>query len=123
MLDRACLGAGRNLDDIVGHEVAAPVRVREAAACVVAVPAAGLEREKIVPEIEMDRNPLAIGPIEIWIDKEPAGQVVGCFRRIIHGRNPFKRIAARMPFARALARQPVPGLRGCAVGYQRPERS
>ena len=56
--------------------------VGEAAAGVVALPAARLEREKIVAEVEMDRDALPVRPVQVGIDQEPAAEVA--FGRFIH---------------------------------------
>ena len=74
MLDRRGLPARLDLDHVVGHEVAAAVRVAEAPARVVARPRAGLDREQVVAEVEMDRHALAVGPIHVGIEQVAVGE-------------------------------------------------
>ena len=82
MLDGPCLPARRNLEHIVGHEVAAPVRVGEAAARVVAGPVARLQRQQIVAEIQMHRHAFPMRPSQIGIEQKTLGHVLG-FCRIL----------------------------------------
>src|SRR5215510_14938886 len=70
MLDRTRLPAGGNLDHVVAHEVAGAMRERKAAASIVAIPPAGLEREQIVAKIKVDGNSFAGGPVAIWIQEK-----------------------------------------------------
>src|SRR5262249_43375936 len=70
MPHRARLAAGRDLDHVIAHEVARAVREGKAAAGVVAVPRAGLERDQIVTEVEVDRNSFTLRPFAIGIEQE-----------------------------------------------------
>src|SRR5438128_10647220 len=66
----ACLAAGRDLDDVVAHEVARTVREGKTAAGVVTVPRAGLQGDQIMTEVEVDRNAFTLGPFAIRIEQE-----------------------------------------------------
>src|SRR5437763_687379 len=68
VLDGTCFLAGSDFDDIIRHEVTAPVRMGKAAACVITRPRSGLEREKIMSEIKVDRRTLIPSPIHIRIE-------------------------------------------------------
>ena len=74
MLDRRGLLSRLHLDHVIGHEVAAAVRVVETPACVVARPRPGLDGEQVVAEVEMDRHALALRPIHVGIEQIAVGQ-------------------------------------------------
>ena len=70
MLERARLFTRLDLEDIIGDEISTPMRMGKTAARLIEAPRRRLQRQKIVTEIEMDRNILALGPDHIGIEKE-----------------------------------------------------
>ena len=69
MLYRARLLLSFDLQDIVGHEITTAMRVRKAAARIVAVPFLRLEGQQVVAKIKMDGNAFTGSPFHIWIEK------------------------------------------------------
>ena len=85
MLDRARLGSLGDLQHVVGHEVAPAMGMGEAAPGVITVPRAGLQRQEVVAEIEVDGNAFPFGPVEVGIDEKLVGDIdfgIGKSRRI-----------------------------------------
>ena len=70
MFDRRCFATRLNLQHIIGHEIAAAMRMGKAAARIKPIPALGFERQKVMAKIKMDRNAFTIGPIHIGIEKD-----------------------------------------------------
>src|SRR4051794_38226478 len=79
MIDRPRLAAGGHFDDIVAHEVAGTMGEGEATARAVTVPGAGLERDQVVTEIEVNWNALAARPFLVGVEQERFG--LRCRRR------------------------------------------
>ena len=70
MADRACLLARGDLDHVVAHEVAGAMREGKAATGVIAVPAAGLQRDQVMAKIEMNGDAFPFRPFAIGIEQK-----------------------------------------------------
>ena len=70
VLHRRGLLAGLHFEHEIGAEVAPAVRVREAAARVVAVPLVGLERQQVMAEVEMHGDALLLDPVHVGIEED-----------------------------------------------------
>ncbi len=70
MPQRTRLAPRRDLDHVIGHEVAGAVSVGKAAARVVAIPGGRLQRDQVVAEIEMDGDAFAARPLPVGIEEK-----------------------------------------------------
>ena len=79
---RRGLGAGRDIDDEYGDEIAPPLEVHQRAIGIEPGPGLGLDLQKIDAQLLDDGNAFSLGPFDIGVEQEFEVFVI---RRVCHG--------------------------------------